>query len=98
MSTLINKAISTTLNSSTYTEIKAGSQDLYGFGLFVQDSGELASFYLAWDSDGEGATLIPAIGIGYGDFQPKGSTICWVKAVSGTPTLTVLPSRYSAYK
>jgi hypothetical protein len=97
---MIKKAIHTTLNAETYTEIKTDTQDLYGFGMFAHNSGTgtMAQFYVAWSSDGDNATLIPAIGGDYGDFQSKGSTICWAKAVSGTPILTVLPAIYTSYK
>lgn len=98
MSKMISKSINTTLNSSTYTEIIAGETDCYGFGFFVQDSGSLVEFYIAWDSSGDNATLMPAMGYAYGDFQQKGTTVCWAKAVSGTPSFVILPGKYSSYK
>jgi hypothetical protein len=96
---MISKIVSEDINSSTYTEIKAKYADCYGFSILAYDTTteEMIPFYIAWDDAGDNETFMPASGYGWPDFQPKDSTVCYIKTASGTGKVLLLPARYTSY-
>jgi hypothetical protein len=95
---LINRPVTTTLNASTYTEIRTGTQDCYGFIILISTGYSSTGFYIADNEAGTGAVLIPEgiSGIPWTDFVEFDSTVMWCKAASGTPDLILMPGKIPA--
>jgi len=92
--TVINTPKPTTLNTSTYTAITSGTQDAYGFSIYI--SGQNAyGIYIAVDSAGTGETLLEPgdYWFSWPDFVPYNSTVMYGKAVVGTPGVTFFPAK-----
>jgi len=91
---MIKAAITTVLNSSTYTAIATGIDSAFGFGVYaVDDTGEMVPFYYAVDATGTGAALASSMGITWGHYVRHSTVALYAKALSGTPSMVLVPAR-----
>lgn len=88
---LIKSPITATLNSSTYTALTLGDEDAYGFLVTVVEDGLLVPFYYATDAAGTDEAPSPDVGRGWPHYASMGTTVIFLKAVSGTPTAVLDP-------
>lgn len=85
--TVIQGAIPTTVNSTTYTKITNTGPSCNGFLIWITDC---SGFYYARDAAGTGETYVNpdvACSFGFPQYVPSGEDVVWIKSVSASTTL-----------
>ena len=85
--TVLQGAIPTTVNSTTYTKITNTGPSCSGFLIWVTDC---TGFYYARNAAGAGETYVDpdvTCALGFPQYVPAGEDVVWIKSVSASTTV-----------